>query len=674
MKSWLSLVIVLSTVTTVFADGIADNNPETVRRIPKLGIEVSAGDRAALEQGLKLLDAAIDPLRKNPASASYLPDVLIYHKAVQDALTYQEFFDAKEIAVAKVLLQQGLDRAASLASGETPWLDKTGPIARGYISKIDGSVQPYGLVVPATYSRKSPHRWRLDFWFHGRGEVLSELNFVNDRRQNPGQFTPPDTLVLHPYGRYCNASKFAGEIDALEALAAVKRDYRLDDDRISVRGFSMGGASCWQFATHYTDRWFAAAPGAGFSETPDFLKVFQKEELRPTWWETKLWRWYDCTDYAENLANLPTIAYSGATDSQKQAADVMAVALKNQGIELLHIIGPETGHTYEAKAKLEIDRRMDALADIGRKRVPQEVRLVTYMLRYNKMHWVEVEGLERQWEKATVEAVQQAIGPEAGPDFRVVTKNVTRLKLNFGSGEYPFDITEPAELLIDNQGLKTTRPASDRSWSVVLSKVDGQWQVADDKGSSLRKKPGLQGPIDDALMDSFIFVRPTGKPQHELIGKWCDAELERAIEHWRRHFRGVARVKKDTEITDADMQQSHLILWGDPQSNAILSKVMGKLPIKWEQGKIVAGEQNYSADAHALIAIYPNPLSPEKYVVLNSSFTFRDYAYLNNARQVPMLPDWAIVDVRTPPSSVWPGKVVDADFFGEQWQFQRTPR
>jgi len=54
-------------------------------------------------------------------------------------------------------------------------------------------------------------------------------------------------------------------------------------------------------------------------------------------------------------------------------------------------------------------------------------------------------------------------------------------------------------------------------------------------------------------------------------------------------------------------------------------------------------------------------------------FTYREFAYLNNARQVPMLPDWAVVDLRSPPTSQYPGKIVDADFFGERWQL-RAPR
>ena len=66
--------------------------------------------------------------------------------------------------------------------------------------------------------------------------------------------------------------------------------------------------------------------------------------------------------------------------------------------------------------------------------------------------------------------------------------------------------------------------------------------------------------------------------------------------------------------------------------------------------------------------IYPNPLHPKRYIVLNSGFTFREYDYLNNARQVPKLPDWAIVDTTTPPNSRDPGKIVDADFFDERWQ------
>ena len=167
-----------------------------------------------------------------------------------------------------------------------------------------------------------------------------------------------------------------------------------------------------------------------------------------------------------------------------------------------------------------------------------------------------------------------------------------------------------------------------------------------------------------------MFVRPTGNAANETAGQWAASELERAIEHWRRHFRGDARVINDTEVTDELIQSANLILWGDPSSNRVMAKIANRLPVKWTDKQVSVGDQTFDAANHAPILIYPNPLNPDRYVVFNSSFTFREFAYLNNARQVPMLPDWAVVDLRTPPGNVWPGKVVAADFFNEQWQLK----
>lgn len=646
------------------ADGPADNIPTNVRRVPKLGIEVPADRKAKLEAGLKQLDDKITALKakKDAKTADLLPDVEVYFKAIHDALVYQEFFDAKELDPADKILAAGIERADQLAKGEAPWTTATGLVVRGYISKIDGSVQPYGLVIPESYTNKGPGRFRCDLWFHGRGETLSELNFINDRSRNVGQYSPEDTIVLHPYGRYCNANKFAGEIDVLEALDSVKKRYRIDDDRVAVRGFSMGGASAWQFAVHYPDRWFAANPGAGFSETPLFLKVFQQEEVKPTWWEQKLWNWYDCPGWSVNLRHCPTVAYSGEIDRQKQAADVMEKALAEEGIELVHIIGPKTAHAIHPQSKIEVDRRLKSLAKTGRDTQPIDLEFATYTLRYNKMNWLTVDGLAEHWSQARVSAALASDGIE------IDAEGVTDFTLSFDAGEAPFDLQKNVTIVINDNEVEAPAPKSDKSWEVSLHRARGEWKLGKRDGDMLRKKHGLQGPIDDAFLDRFIFVRPTGKAWHESTGKWSAAELDRAIEHWRRHFRGTAIVKDDTAVTPEDIQSANLILWGDPSSNAVLKQVADKLPIEWSRDAIVAGNKKYPADKHALIAIHPNPQNPNRYIVLNSSFTFRDYAYLNNARQVPMLPDWAVVDLTTPPNSVWPGKIADADFFDERWR------
>jgi dienelactone hydrolase len=676
----LAVLTLLCLTIAVRADGPGDNVADSVRPVPPKGSEIPAADRESLTKELDLLGKEIQALKKslelNPALLELLPDVEIYHKAVRYALEYDEFYIEKDkkdkvirddVKVAASQLKIGLERAKELRLGKPSWPTETGLVVRGYRSKIDGSVQPYGLVIPSTYSPVGGGRFRLDFWWHGRGEKLTEVNFLDERNRSPGQFTPRNTIVLHPYGRYCNANKFAGEIDSLEALEHVKKHYSIDNYRIVARGFSMGGAACWQFATHYPSLFAAAAPGAGFSETPEFLNVFQNEKVSPAWYEKKLWGMYNATDYAVNLNNLPVVAYSGEVDKQKQAADVMARELEKEEIELVHIIGPKTGHSYHPESKKEVNRLIDAHAQMGRGGFPYSVKFTTPTLRYNRSAWLKVTGLERHWDFGRI------TGAIIGVGIHVRTKGITSFMIDIPGEEVWVGVLNfPLSITVDDEQFTLTKRRSDRSIRVEFQKQDDKWDflTPDAKPKGLRKIPGLQGPIDDAFMDSFLMVKPTGKPLNEKVGKWVDSEMKHAVKHWRQQFRGDAPIKTDREISEADIANNNLVLWGDPSSNAVMAKVMGKLPVQWTEKLVKLGESSHAAENHVLVLIFPNPLNPAKYVVLNSGFTFREYDYLNNARQVPKLPDYAIVDVNTPPSSRYPGKIVQAGFFGESWEVQ----
>ena len=690
MLSLRCLTISLFLLSPVFADGPQDNIPEKVRRIPAEGIIVPAEKEQELRSRLNQLQLQIASVQQNKqADRTLLPDVMIFERAVRCALDYNEFFAENEFSKADGLLDEGLARCAQLLAGDPQWTRQTGLIVRGYISRIDRTVQPYGVVIPDDYDTHHTVPSRCDLWFHGRGEKLSEVNFLWDRMKNRGRFAPDHTIVLHPYGRYSNAFKFAGEIDVLEALDDVRSRYRIDDERTSVRGFSMGGAACWQFATHYADRWFAANPGAGFSETPRFLDVFQKETLNPQPWEKTLWNLYDCDKWSGNLLHCPTVAYSGENDPQKQAADVMEEALAERGIRLRHLIGPGMGHTYDPVSAAAVDAALADLAITGRPRSVPLIHLTTYSLRYNRMRSATIDGLTEHWKPAELRVSCELQTSDRGPVLRVSARNINAFRLNFKSGELPLSAVVLQNLLSNKprpiqvsiaspdsdrapQWLPLQGPFSDGGFELqVHQRENGQWH-AGPKPAGLRKTHGLQGPIDDAFMDSFVFVRPTGKAAHDAVGKWANAELERAVEHWRRHFRGDARVVDDTDVTPEMISDCNLVLWGDPYSNSVLGKIGARLPIQWDDTAVSAGDQSWDASGHALIMIAPNPLNPDRYVVLNSSFTFRDYAYLNNARQVPMLPDWAVIDLSTAPGNIWPGKVAAADFFNEEWQLKTT--
>ena len=691
----LTVGLCLAATSRMSADGVQDNIPDNVRRIPKDGIEVPAARDNTMRATLLTLQQKLEQLRAldDPKTKSLLPDVMIFERAVRCALDYREFFDPKDLDKADSLLGEGISRAEQLLAGKPEWPNQSGLVVRGYISRIDHTVQPYGLVVPETYAFNRSVPTRCDIWFHGRGETLSEVNFLWDRMKNPGEFTPEHTIMLHPYGRYCNAFKFAGEVDVLEALEDVQKRYRIDEDRISVRGFSMGGAACWQFATHYSDRWFAANPGAGFSETPQFLKVFQKEDLKPTAWEQTLWNLYDCDKWALNLAHCPTIAYSGENDKQKQAADVMEKALDGVGIKLRHIIGKGMGHKYDPLSKDIVADTLEVLAENGRDRAPAAIQFSTHTLKYNRMQGAEIDGLIEHWKPSVLYARWRDKDKMGDIGLEVSTTNVAAFSLEFQPGQLPLavqsvnhfgnklqeihvqvhsseDMNIPGQKFAVQGHLHHEGPFSDGSLRIVGHRNAANKWVDGPAPDGLRKRHNLQGPIDDAFMDSFVFVRPTGTTANEAVGKWADAELTRAIEHWRRHFRGDARVVNDVDVTDEIIHSANLVLWGDPKSNLVIAKIADKLPIEWTNESVKVGENAYEAAHHAPILIHPNPLNLNRYVVLNSSFTFRDYAYLNNARQVPMLPDWAVIDVRTPPNAVWPGKVVAADFFDEQWQLK----
>ncbi|MFM2216919.1 MAG: hypothetical protein RL240_1237 [Planctomycetota bacterium] len=686
----------------VFADGPADNKVENIRPIPPLGIEVPAEVRESLVQGLASLQQAVEELRKDkhPRVQAYLPDVEIFSRAVEIALNENGFFETADFDRAKELIAEGLRRSQAISNEQfktgvpVPYwasLDlATGRLTvRGFRSKLDGSVQPYGVVAGSGAASG-----RADVWCRGRSEKGLELQFLSTRMKSRDPIPSDGVLMIHPFGRYCNANKLAGEIDTIEAIEHAVGQYSIDPQRIAIRGFSMGGAAAWHLAVHYPDRWFAATPGAGFSETPEFLKVFQSEELKPYWFEEKLWQLYDCPVWVRNIRMLPTIAYSGEIDKQKQAADIMAHSSwnlpKEDRFELTHIVAPNTAHSISAEAKQEIERRLKLL-DPGSEptELPTDFTLTTTTLRYNRAHWISIDALKEHWVPTSIRVNTslyldkkltgtQSFGIRVEPD-----PGVTQFTIDL-----PVKAWEPAPVMHveifqgGNQvGEEYVKRSSDRSFRATFRADGSKWTLVSPvevPSKGLRKRAGLQGPIDDALLGPFLFVRPSAQGWHSETDQWVQSEFDRAVKEWHRQMRGDVRIKTSEELTASDIQNFNLILWGDPKSNPTIAKVLnvdgvlsgeGKLPIEWSEDSVAIGQNaKRSSKGHIPLLVYPNPLAPTRYVVFNSSFTYREYDYLNNARQVPKLPDWAVIDLATPPNGRWPGGIAEADFFDESWQ------
>ena len=231
-------------------------------------------------------------------------------------------------------------------------------------------------------------------------------------------------------------------------------------------------------------------------------------------------------------------------------------------------------------------------------------------------------------------------------------------------GTVPFLVNR--EMKIDGQ------PYLRDTAEIIVTRVGDRWQALDKfpPDGRLRKVHGLQGPIDDAFMDRFLVVVPTQKSAHTELERWVQFELAHFLDRWKCLFRGVPRVKRDTDIKDRDQQDSHLIVWGDPTSNQFLTLVAKHLPFAWTEGAIEVGGKSYPTDGHALAMIYPNPLQPSRYLVINSGPTYREGHDSSNSLQTPKLPDWAVIDLSQPPDGLQPGKIAAAGFFDEQWRYR----
>ena len=620
-----------------------------------------------IREKMRALAGRLDSLRGQGADDARLAEVEIYHKAAEWMLRYpEEVYSREYVGYAIDALEAGMARAGLLAEGRHPWTERKGRVLRAYRSRVDGSVQPYGLVIPASYDGRKPVR--LDVVLHGRNQRLTEVRFIANHSTGEPVPDGQDFIQLNIFGRTNNAYRWSGETDVFEALEAVERDYQVDPDRLVLRGFSMGGAGAFHIGLHHPDRWAAVEAGAGFTETIRYAKL---PNLPPH--QRRALRIYDAVDYARNAVNVPLVGYGGENDAQLQAAVNVREALMREGfhftqdglnwkttdLRAIFPVGPNIGHKFHPKSKALSNRFIGEALAQGR-RPPDRVQFVTYTTSYPKCYWVTVEGLDRHYERAQIDA-ERSTGRGLAHSVTIKTRNVNRLRVA--------GLANGARLSIDGQSIGVTEgPAKQR-----FIKADGRWQAfkaVDPAGDSLRKKHGLQGPIDDAFREAFLCVRPTGKPNHPAAHERALAVADLFGKEYPRWLRADVPFKKDTEVTPADIAGRHLVLFGDPGSNSLLARVAGRLPIRWTKEAIVVGDRSYSTEDHLLAMIYPNPLNPQRYVVVNSGHTFHEAEFRGtNAYLFPRLGDYSVLRFHEGPDDP---EVVEAGFFDEEWTLPRN--
>lgn len=627
------------------------------RSVPPLGMEIPSEQQATWLKRLEDLERRLAARSHDNRWA----DVAILTKACRYAIEFRELYVDRDFKKLDRALDLASSRLAELEQGpSTNWLVGKGLQVRGFKSKVDGSPQPVGMIVPQA-AIGSGKKLPLFVWLHGRGDKATDLHFINDRLDKKGEVAPENAIVIHPLGRQCLGYKSAGETDVLEAIEFACQHYPIDVDRVVLMGFSMGGAGVWHLAAHYADRFIAASPGAGFAETARYQNL--TPDIYPPKYEQILWSVYDVPGYVRNLFNLPVIAYSGELDKQIQAARIMEEAFQQEGRVLPHMIGPGMGHKYHPDTLKELLARMNSLANVDEQPPVKELFLQTRHWRYATRRWIQVDGIQQQYADTRVDATQTHPS-----QWKLQTKNVSRIVLG-----RPTDNSGATEFTVDGNVFRLDASAVG---SLRLEQADGRWTQA--KGwDELRKRPGMSGPIDDAFIDPFLVVIPTGTSASPAIDKWVKCELRNFVDRWRSLFRGDPRIKRDVDVTSDDLQSYHVVAWGDPSSNRVLARACSLesskyMPLVWSKQSLQIGGNSFDVQECVPVMVYPNPLSAgrERYLVINSGPTFRQAHDRTNSLQNPHLPDWAIVSTAQAPSSQSPGKLVKAGFFDDHWLAQ----
>ena len=249
----------------------------------------------------------------------------------------------------------------------------------------------------------------------------------------------------------------------------MQRRFKIDPDRILLRGFSLGGAAAWHIALQYPDRWAAAEIGAGTYPG----RLMYAATPFPPYQHGPLHIYENIIDWALNAYNLPLAAHDGDADNQvatvgagrgsaptpnrgqlESSLRVRAQLAKEgfpsegpdgnwtvKGTRDIFLISSNTQHGVNRDVKTRLDSFLKEYGDQGRK-VPDHIRFVTYTTRYNQCFWVSLDGLERHYERAEVDAERTG----GGKQYRIATRNLTRLTLR--------DTASAAAIDIDHQSLK----------------------------------------------------------------------------------------------------------------------------------------------------------------------------------------------------------------------------
>ena len=284
----------------------------------------------------------------------------------------------------------------------------------------------------------------------------------------------------------------------------------------------------------------------------------------------------------------------------------------------------------------------------NREKNPGDIYFKTAELKYGRSYWLQITR-----KKSNYMAEIQAIN-KGNNKVEIQTKNVIQYEL------FP-------DQLGYKQGTALSLKSNTESFDLIIEGDTLIIDVNDENsgqytGHQTWKDQEIEGPLSHAFADRFILVRRTlgNANQQKILNKWFD--IYRQI--WQLRYQVDCLYKDDVQISDADIRDSHLILFGDAKTNKIINQIEDQLPVKIEFDKITVKGKEYVGKKLLVNLIYPNPLNPKKYIVLISTNNMDYFDIGEPELSLRGWYDYAIWDVKDK-SEI---KLVDSAFFNEVWR------
>jgi hypothetical protein len=534
----------------------------------------------------------------------------------------------------------------ALQKGQRPPMAEHGCLERAYIALNDMSPQPYILYVPDSYDGTEP--FGLLVFLHGYSPDLNKLNW-QELMYSPSLETLASRtrcIALLPYGRGNTDFQGVGEDDVLRAIKEVKRHYKVDEDRVFLSGISMGGMGALTIGAHYPDQFAALIVIAGRG---DFYlwKGIERGSLPA--FEARLADSEFGAELVPNYRNLPCVLVHGLEDIVMPIAqsERMYALLTEQGFQATFVKVPGATH-WTWDILLGAPEVAKCLEQNRRRTDPQRITFRTYSLKYSRAYWAEVRDIE-DWGKPAELACELT---EGGTALTIQTTNIAALRVR-----PPASLTKAgAPLRVTWNGNAATAKQADDGWLELGAN--------DAAAKGLVKTPGLCGPIREALGGPFIMVC-----DGEVQGESRQQMLEGAVD-WARYAQAAPVMLPAEKIPPEAMQRGNLVLYGTPETNRLIGQIAPALPIGLGRGQYKVGDRTYDASKYGLSMIYPNPLAPNRFVVINSAVPW--------GRQLPgnhkydMLPDFIIFADAKSEDQAEANKFVCAGFFDQHWRLSQA--